>query len=187
MTWSPERDAQLTALWMQTTPELSAAEIGRVMRLNKNQIVGRKHRLGLPNRETPIRPPAATTSGGGAGHAPARACHHAARRSEAAPTSPPDSRARPGGASPPVPSPLPGRVLAVASRAPFPARATSFARACQFPLWGKERPPSPPLFCGKETIAGSSYCADCHAVTHTTPTAWVRGNADVLARAGRAA
>jgi GcrA cell cycle regulator len=183
MIWTAEADAELRRLHAQGK---SYKAIGAALGISKNSVVGRAHRLQLPARPSPI---ARTTSGGGAGHAPARrTVATVAQRSEAAPPSPPVPDARPEGASAPAATPLPGRVPAEASRAPLPARITSFARKCQFPLWGfRERPPSPPLFCGATAIAGSSYCAACHARTHTTPTAWVRGNLPGFTVRGRAA
>jgi GcrA cell cycle regulator len=52
--WSPERDAELRALWAQENPRLSCNDIAAVMRSTKNAIVGRAHRLHLPARPSPI-------------------------------------------------------------------------------------------------------------------------------------
>lgn len=54
-TWTPELDAQLTALWPQA---LSGSAIGRALGKTKGAVLGRADRLGLLRR----RPPASVTS-----------------------------------------------------------------------------------------------------------------------------
>jgi hypothetical protein len=49
--WTPERDAELREHW---AGDLSASQIGAKMALNKNQIIGRAHRLRLPLRGVPV-------------------------------------------------------------------------------------------------------------------------------------
>ena len=49
--WTPERDAELREYW---AGDLSASQIGAKMALNKNQIIGRAHRLKLPLRGVPV-------------------------------------------------------------------------------------------------------------------------------------
>lgn len=50
--WTDERIARLTELWSQ---DLSTAEIGKILGITKNAVVGKAHRLGLPKRQSPIR------------------------------------------------------------------------------------------------------------------------------------
>ena len=52
MTWTPERIAELESLW--ATGE-TTAEIGRMLNVSKNAVVGKAHRLGLPGRPSPIK------------------------------------------------------------------------------------------------------------------------------------
>jgi hypothetical protein len=47
--WTVQQDARLRELW---AGDLSATQIGMAMGMNKNQIIGRVHRLGLPQRGT---------------------------------------------------------------------------------------------------------------------------------------
>ena len=47
-----EQNAQLSALWSEGH---TASEIGRLMNVSKNAVIGRVHRLGLPGRPSPIR------------------------------------------------------------------------------------------------------------------------------------
>jgi hypothetical protein len=49
--WTPERDAELREYW---AGDLSASQIGAKMGMNKNQIIGRAHRLKLPLRGVPV-------------------------------------------------------------------------------------------------------------------------------------
>ena len=51
-TWTPERIAESTRLWGEG---LTTAEIGKVVGVSKNAVVGKAHRLGLPARPSPIR------------------------------------------------------------------------------------------------------------------------------------
>ncbi len=52
-TWSEQDEETLARLWIQTDPWLSSREIGRQMRRNKNQIIGKAARLGLPLKKKP--------------------------------------------------------------------------------------------------------------------------------------
>ena len=49
-TWTPNRDAQLRALW---DAGHTGTEIARLMGATKNSIIGRVHRLGFPKRAIP--------------------------------------------------------------------------------------------------------------------------------------
>jgi GcrA cell cycle regulator len=51
-TWTPERIAEITRLWDEG---LTTAEIGKMVGVSKNAVVGKAHRLGLPARPSPIR------------------------------------------------------------------------------------------------------------------------------------
>lgn len=52
-TWTEERIEQLKALWAKgRTASQIAEEIGGV---NRNQVIGKAHRLDLPARPSPIR------------------------------------------------------------------------------------------------------------------------------------
>lgn len=50
--WTPERIEQLRALWAEG---LSINEIGRRMKMSKNAVIGKAHRLKLAARPSPIR------------------------------------------------------------------------------------------------------------------------------------
>jgi GcrA cell cycle regulator len=51
-TWTPERVAAVTRLWNEG---LTTAEIGRMIGVSKNAVVGKAHRLQLPARPSPIK------------------------------------------------------------------------------------------------------------------------------------
>lgn len=50
-TWTEERVATVTRLWNEG---LTTAEIGRMVGMSKNAVVGKAHRLRLPSRPSPI-------------------------------------------------------------------------------------------------------------------------------------
>lgn len=51
MEWNEETIARLRALWAKG---LSTAEIGRRMAISKNAVVGKAHRLNLPDRKSVV-------------------------------------------------------------------------------------------------------------------------------------
>lgn len=51
MTWTEARITELTELWEANTP---TQKIARIMKLTKNQVIGKAHRLGLEKREPPM-------------------------------------------------------------------------------------------------------------------------------------
>ena len=74
---------QLRALWAQTDPQLSTAQIGVRLRVNKNKVIGLAARLNLPRRRSPInggRGPGKPSPQGAAAVAVARAKSEAARQ-----------------------------------------------------------------------------------------------------------
>ena len=52
MDWTEERITELTRLW---NDGLSTAEIGKLLGISKNAVVGKAHRLRLASRPSPIR------------------------------------------------------------------------------------------------------------------------------------
>ena len=52
MDWTEERITELTRLW---NDGLSTAEIGKMLGISKNAVVGKAHRLRLSSRPSPIR------------------------------------------------------------------------------------------------------------------------------------
>ena len=52
--WTDDKIAQLRELWPEEKGH-STAEIGRIMGMTKNAVVGKAHRLDLPGRASPIR------------------------------------------------------------------------------------------------------------------------------------
>ena len=49
--WAPKRTELLIKLWKSGIP---TSEIGRKLKVTKNAVVGKAHRLGLPKRQSPI-------------------------------------------------------------------------------------------------------------------------------------
>lgn len=50
--WTPAAIVQLGDLWAQG---FSTAEIGRLIGVSKNAVVGKVHRIGLPPRPSPLK------------------------------------------------------------------------------------------------------------------------------------
>lgn len=52
MAWTPEKVKELKKLWKKG---LTTVEIGRMIGISKNAVVGKAHRLGLESRPSPIK------------------------------------------------------------------------------------------------------------------------------------
>lgn len=126
-------DAKLTALWAEGH---SATEIGRQLGTNKNVIIGRARRLGLPPRPSPIkrdgeprvRPPK--------------------RMPEKAVTLP----ALPSVAALPKQVPVPKAAPKPVVRKPVPVPRNP----CAWPIGSPKRPGF--RFCDAPSVAGKPYC-----------------------------
>ncbi len=150
-TWTPERIERLKAMWLQERPQLSASEIARQLGgdLTKSAVCGKAHRLGLPGRESPIRP---------ARPKPLQ------RRTKAVElpvpnTEPPERPLSP----PPVrtagrePAPTRRRIAALPQRlGPSPFRTCQWIAKDDGPFSDADK-------CGAGTVTGSSYCAEHRA------------------------
>ena len=137
MSWTQERIEELTRLWEAGQ---SASQIGRVLGMSKNAVIGKAHRLKLPARPSPIR------TGGAAPRPATRAMPR------------PVLRQRPAGSGPARP-----RLETVAAVAPAPPRVApravrrrSDGRGC---LWPIGHPGDADFhFCGDEAVPGKPYC-----------------------------
>ena len=169
---NPALDETLRRLWAEGHP---TAEIGRMMGMNKNQIIGRAHRLNLSARISPINR---------TGPRPEMRKPRATQRTrpEAGGTVPPvtilpaSTLSRPKAAEP-RPAVTTGQLASLNSPDAAPRltnpvpRRVFLDRKCQFPLWGNEKPEEY-LFCGDpvtERAGGSAspYCALHHGVCFT--------------------
>jgi hypothetical protein len=130
--WTAEADAELTRLWADGWPTRA---IGLELGVSKNSICGRRDRLDLPARPSPI--PAA-----------------AAAPKAAKPTNFHPARAVVA---------LPVVVAAPKPQPPPPQPATVFrarqAGGCQW----LEDEPNLLLWCGEPTVLGTSWCRSHHA------------------------
>lgn len=133
MTWTNERVAELMRLWEAGR---SASEIGRLLGVSKNSVVGKAHRMKLKARPSPIK----------RGSAPQM-------RRTVAPVP-----------KPAVQAPAPAKPVQPQAAAPAPARrpARPVARAsgkgpnC---LWPIGDPGDQDFhFCGAPAVAGKPYC-----------------------------
>jgi hypothetical protein len=172
-TWAdPARTDRLRQLWAEG---YSAGRIGDLMGLNKNQVIGKVHRLKLPQRELPaalqnvkdkprrLLVPARLGAAGVGGSRVAPAAH----QSLAGNGSPqPGPRAAAGTAL------VSSSLLQTSGAGVSKPRPQLFpGRGCQFPLWGdRDRPAyGEARFCdapARRNEAGnqdSPYCAQHHA------------------------
>lgn len=155
MTWTEERVSELTRLW---STGLSASEIGKILGVSKNSVVGKAHRMKLESRPSPIK----------------RNPNGQPRRSRAARSRriPMSDSPLPGAAAPtrPTIAPPPGmsvresdvdaaaaKALQGAARAVSRTAAGGRSTAC---LWPIGDPGDPDFhFCGAPAVPGKPYCA----------------------------
>lgn len=132
MTWTDERVAELMRLWEAGR---SASEIGRLLGVSKNSVVGKAHRMKLKARPSPIKR-------GSAPQVRRVAVAHAAKPAVQAPA---------------VQKPMERRVAAPAPRPARPvARASGKGPNC---LWPIGDPGDQDFhFCGAPAVPGKPYC-----------------------------
>jgi GcrA cell cycle regulator len=184
--WTREEDAQLEALWLNGYPTAVIADMlpGR----NKNKIIGRAHRLGLPSRPSPVHqlygPPTLKTHRQQIRAARVSAAR-AARQGEVPmrtlpplkslamplklPSEPPPRAAK----SRPVRVAMGARsAMAIPIQvAPAPAVSVSPWKHCQFPLTDGK----PWVFCAEKPVVRAvdgkvicaAYCAKHYRVCYT--------------------
>ena len=139
MTWTEERVAELMRLWEAGR---SASEIGRMLGVSKNSVVGKAHRMKLAARPSPIKR--------GTGTSP--------RRAAVSPAPKPVVRVEP---QPKVERPVPAAPAvqpAVRRAAPAARRASGKGPNC---LWPIGDPGDEDFhFCGAPAVPGKPYCAE---------------------------
>ncbi len=140
-TWTDAVISNLRRLWNEGH---STAEIGRRLGVTKNAVVGKVHRLALPNRPSPIRRGQQTARK----YAPRPEVVRSVPLLPAAPMAP----ALPP--APPAPSPIP----AVSST------RRGFAQSCCWPMGEPGRPGF--RFCDAAADWGKPYCAEHRALAY---------------------
>ena len=136
MTWTEERVAELMRLWEAGR---SASEIGRMLGVSKNSVVGKAHRMKLAARPSPIKRGGSTT----------------ARRTAIPPASKPVVRVQP---EPKIERSVPAAPVKPAPRRPAPVarRASGKGPNC---LWPIGDPGDEDFhFCGAPAVPGKPYC-----------------------------
>jgi len=189
--WTPDMDAALSALWLSG---ISTAKIGAELQKSKNSVVGRAHRIHLPDRPSPIRRehiaggpvvavvlppprplPAVTLAPLPSLEAPPPAPSVVVQ--VIVPTPPPapvhaiaprNQPARLAPVVPPVSVPPRPSLAVVSPPTVFLPRRVG---CCLMPMWSNNErtkfdTDGSPMLCRKPTIAGSGYCAEHHAATH---------------------
>lgn len=136
MTWTEERVAELMRLWEAGR---SASEIGRMLGVSKNSVVGKAHRMKLAARPSPIKR--------GTGPSP--------RRPAVSPGPKPVVRIEP---QPKIERVVPAAPVqpAVRRAAPIARRASGKGPNC---LWPFGDPGDADFhFCGAPAVPGKPYC-----------------------------
>lgn len=153
--WSPENVERLTKLWGDG---LSSSQIAsRIGGCTRNSVIGKVHRLGLSGRATTVRSKSAHCSFGGKKTSAimrerAKQQVRAKVKAEA-----PDSMRIPR-------EPMPPQVATDIARVSF---ADIEPGQCRF-IPGDPKAPGP-MFCGCETVPGTSYCPGHLARCYVTP------------------
>jgi GcrA cell cycle regulator len=148
MEWTDERISELTKLWNEG---LSTAEIGKMLGISKNAVVGKAHRLRLAARPSPIRRLVMRPSAPRMPRAtrPAAIPSLPATVAMVAPAKPP------AGVVAPQPVPRP--------RIEVPAAQLSNQRC----MWPVGHPGDGDFhFCGDRALIGKPYCAAHCAVAY---------------------
>lgn len=143
-------DGELTRLWGMP---LTTSEIGALLGVSKNTVIGRAHRLRLPSRGNPVgktraeRPRLSTEEmiekleAKRRKHNAQTAAYRLRRKAEALGVTVDGL---------PLPVSRPPREIII-----------SRVQTCQAPLWGRDEKQG--AFCGKPAVLGKSYCPDCCA------------------------
>jgi GcrA cell cycle regulator len=150
--WNDLTVGKLRSLW---DDGLSSSAIGRALKLSKNAVIGKAHRLDLPARPCPIKP-----ANGQRQKWARRPCPQVSLPPLSAPVSlPPSSDVRETGTET-VSNPL--AALGASRPAFMPVIWTSRVSQCCWPIGD----PGTPTFryCGVPSLPGKPYCAP-HAST----------------------
>ncbi len=147
MSWTPELIKELKKLWKKG---LTTGEIGRVIGMSKNAVVGKAHRLGLESRPSPIK-------------------REEAPKKEKAP------RVIKKEVKPAVKKEQP--VVLETAEPVKPVKKTKLGKNKGVKLvdlkptscrWPEGDPKDPDFhFCGKEAVPGKSYCEEHCAVAYS--------------------
>ncbi len=144
MSWTEERIEELTRLWEAGR---SASQIGQVLGMSKNAVIGKAHRLKLPARPSPIR----------AASASPRPATRTTPRPVLRQRPPRSGKARPHLES--VAMVAPAAQQAPPRIAPRHVRRRADGHGC---LWPIGDPGDTDFhFCGDEAVPGKPYC-DAH-------------------------
>ena len=139
MTWTEERVAELMRLWEAGR---SASEIGRMLGVSKNSVVGKAHRMKLAARPSPIKRGTGTPT----------------RRPAVSPVSKPVVRAE---TQPKVERVAPVAQVQPAARRPAPMVRRAAAGKGPNCLWPIGDPGDADFhFCGAPAVPGKPYCAE---------------------------
>jgi len=178
--WPSDLEAALRRLWGEGH---STAEIGRRLGVSKNAVVGKAHRMGLPDRPSPIRRRGPNDPAPVKKAPRARAATLPPLQSMSAPPARPavEVRVQPRDAVPEIVSaPAPARIpeasasvaiaalaeIARPAAAPAPARILRSPGKCEY-LKGRGARSRDWIRCEAEREGGTPYCGEHRALCYT--------------------
>lgn len=152
--WSGEEMALLKELWADDS--LSASVIAQRIGRDRNGVIGKAHRIGLPSRGSPIK-----RSSDGLSQSP-KAIQARQRRKAV--------RINRKRVLPAKPKPAPRVSIANeertrVARTAYPAPEGWRGRTCQWPLWDDQERPTHE-YCGGKAVPGRPYCAGHEAIAY---------------------
>lgn len=147
--WTDEQVAELRKLWRDG---LSASQIAAQLKVTRNAVIGKVHRLGLPARTKPEpRGPHMSKA--------AKACYRKLTTKPTAKYYPTDLNLKPMEKAAAVEL---GKML----NPPRPAKTVPLIEIadtqCRYPY----RKNGEPVCCGKPVVPGTKWCRDCYGRTH---------------------
>ena len=152
MSWTDEKIAELKRLWLEGK---STGEIGKIIGMSKNAVVGKAHRLGLESRPSPIKRgdgvegvETAAPRAGKAGKG-----EKAEKAGKAAKTEKTDSEDKAGEASSAT-----KKSCAKGAKSEGVTLVDLNMRTCRWPIGDPKDPDF--HFCGKEAELGKPYCEE---------------------------
>jgi hypothetical protein len=142
MTWTPERLARLKVLWLQGwTCSQIAADLNKLPgpKMTRSAVIGKRSRLGLPGRASPVRPPK---------QRPVRAARAPVRVARVAV---------------PKAAPMPWKRPEPPPRGEWNVRFIA-REVDQCPMFIGEESGPDGLVCGRPIAAGTAWCSSCRSL-----------------------
>lgn len=153
MAWTPEKVKELKKLWKKG---LTTVEIGRLIGISKNAVVGKAHRLGLESRPSPIKRDEGASSKKKIVSAPSKKKKEAISSTSKNDPNKPDFGECQEIKDAPITKESAAKGVKLVDLKPD---------SCRWPLGDPKDPNF--CFCGKEVVPGKVYCEEHCAVAYS--------------------